>query len=545
MSTADVLSHGRESFTRQAWNDAYLQLAAADQELPLAAEDLERLATAAHLTGRDIDAGDIWERAHHRFLDQGDVERGVRCAFWLAFWLLICGERARSGGWLARARRLLSDDGRDCAESGYLLVPDAMERLAEGDAATSYMTFSQAAEIGERFRDPDLTAFGRLGQGEALVRSGQVTQGMAVLDELMITVTAGEVSPMVAGVTYCAVILECQAIFDLRRAQEWTAALSRWCASQPDLVPYRGHCLVHRSEIMLLRGTWEDAIDEVRRACERLPQPAGQPWVGSGFYQLAELHRLRGEFARAEEAYHQASRWGRTPEPGLALLRLAQGHTDRAAATIRRAVTESWDDLPRSRLLTAHVEIMLASGDVPAARGATDELAKIAGGLGAALLHAMAASAEGAVLLAEGDARAALSTLRQAWRKWQDLEAPYEAARVRVAIGLACRALGDEDSAQMEFDSARWIFRQLGAATQVAQMETLARQRPNSDPSGLTSRELEVLRHVAAGMTNRRIAAELFISEKTVARHVSNIFTKLGVSSRAAATAFAFAHELV
>jgi DNA-binding NarL/FixJ family response regulator len=284
---------------------------------------------------------------------------------------------------------------------------------------------------------------------------------------------------------------------------------------------------------------------EVRRACERLPQPIGQPWVGGGFYQLAELHRLRGEFAQAEDAYHQASRWGRTPEPGLALLRLAQGHADRAAAAIRRAVNEAQDPLTRSKLLAAHVEIMLAVADVPAARRAADELTGIASTVGAQLLHAVAASATGAVLLAEGDLHPALVILRQAWAAWQELEAPYEAARVRVSIGLACRALGDEDSAQMELDAAGWVFRQLGAAPQDAAVAALARRRPAPDPAGLTPRELEVLRLVAAGMTNRGIAGELFLSDKTVARHLSNIFTKLGVSSRAAATAYAFEHELL
>jgi DNA-binding CsgD family transcriptional regulator len=540
----DALDRGRSAFAAQAWSDAVAALAEADRAAPLEPDDLERLATAAYLTGRDAEAAEAWARAHHELLARGEPWRAARCAIWLGFGLGVRGEIVRAGGWMARARRVLADGPPDLAEHGFLVWWDALQAIVAGDSAAALAGFERAAAIGERRRDPDLAALGRVGAGRARIRLGD-TAGVALLDEVMVAVETGELSPIVVGDLYCTVLEGCQEVFDLRRAQEWTEVLTGWCAAQQDLVPYRGQCLLHRAELLALHGAWPDALEEARRAAGRFLEPIGHPAAGAAAYQQGELHRLLGEADEAETAYRQASRWGREPQPGLALLRLAQGQTAAAGAAIRRALDEAGDPSARARLLPAQVEIALAGGDVPAARAAAGELARVAGGLEAPLLTATAAAAEGTVLLAEGDPRAALAALRGAWAAWRELEAPYEAARAREGIGLACRALGDQDSAALELDAARFTYQRLGAAPDLARVEALAGGGPARAAGGLTAREVEVLRLVATGQTNRAIAAELVLSERTVDRHVSNILTKLGVPSRAAATAWAYEHGLV
>jgi DNA-binding CsgD family transcriptional regulator len=542
MTTTDALDKGRDAFSRRAWTAAYTELSTADRDGAGGPGDLERLAVAAYLIGRDTESADAWSRAYRAYADDGDVNRAALCGFHLGMGFLNQGEAARAGGWFARAQRLLDESGLDCVARGYLLVPDALRSLTAGDAAPAYDRFSRLAEMADRFGDPDAMALARLGKGQALIALGKTSDGFRLLDEVMVRITTGDVSPVSVGIAYCAAIMACQEVFDQRRAQEWTAALSRWCAAQPDLVPYRGQCLVHRAEIMQLHGDWPDALKEAVRACERLGR---RPAAGMAFYALGDLHRLRGAFGNAEEAYRRAGLQGREPQPGLALLRLAQGRVADAHATIRRVLSETRDRPSRAQFLPAYVDIALAAGDTPAARAATVELSEIAVELRAPLLHAVAARADGHTLLAEGEAHAALVALRGAWRVWQQVEAPYEAARTRVLIGLACRRLEDRDSADLELDAARWMFRQLGAGPDLARVENLLRPAPTAAPCGLTTREVEVLRLVAAGRTNRSVAGDLFLSEKTVARHLANIFGKLGVSNRSAATAYAYEHDLV
>ena len=543
MADAGGLDSGRAAFIGRAWGRGIRPVVGGRCHDAAGPEDLELLTAAAYLVGRDEDAADLSARGYREWLDRDDRPRAARCAFWLAFRLLLKGDVAQSEGWLARAARLV-DDTTACVETGYLLVPAALQSMDTGDAAAALSAFTQAVTIGNRHDDPDLTVLGRLGAGQALIQQGKAAEGVPLLDEVMIAVTNDEVSPIVAGLVYCAVIEACHAILDLRRAHEWTAALTRWCDSQPDLVPYRGQCLVHRAEIMQLHGDWQDAMREARLAYQRLSHPPGQPAIGLALYRQAELHRLSGDFRQAEEAYRLASRWSGEPQPGLALLRLAQGRLDVAAAGIRRAIDIAEDGPARTRLLPAYVDIMVAAGDVPAARRGADELRTIAEDVDTPWLQASAEQALGTVLLAEGDGSSALRVLRRAWTTWSTLDVPYDGARTRVVMGLACRSLGDEDGAAMEFDAARWIFQQLGALPDVARAEDLARHTITAPAGGLTRRELEVLRQVASGKSNRAIATELFLSEKTVARHVSNIFTKLGLSSRSAATRYAYEHGL-
>ncbi len=544
LTGAEALQRGREAYARQAWSAAFALLSAADRDRLLEYADLERLAETAYLLGRNNDVADLLARAHSAALRLRQPVRAARHAFWLGFGLLDQGEIARAGGWLARAARLLDEGQHDCVERGYLLVPGALQSLDSGDPQAANAAFDEAARIANRFSDPNLAMLARLGRGHALIRLGDTERGVALLDEAMVAVTEDQVSPMVVGIAYCGVIETCHEIFDLRRAQEWTAALTRWCERQPDLVPFRGQCLLYRAELMQLHGAWQDASEEADRAFEQLSLPANQAVV-EAVYRQAELHRLRGEFARAEAAYREATRRGRRPEPGLALLRFAQGRLDAAAAAIRRALDETPVRTARPALLDPYVDIAIASGDFDAARAATAELADIAGASGAPLLQAMAARSEGALRLADGDARSALGPLRRAHATWQSLDAPYEAARARVLVGIACRKVGDEDGAEMELDSARRVFAELGARPDLDRLAALERRSGPASPTSLTARELEVLRLLASGRTNRAIAADLFISEKTVARHVANIFNKLGLSSRSAATAYAYQHELL
>jgi ATP/maltotriose-dependent transcriptional regulator MalT len=538
------LDAGVEAFQKQAWAAAYAHLSAADREAAIGPEHLVGLAQAALLLGKDAEGADILARAHQEFLQREQIRSAVRCAFWLGFTALLNNEKAKAGGWLARANRLLEGES-DCVERGYLLLPNGYGAVHSGDPATAQAIFVEAAAVGKRFADKDLMAIALQGQGRALIRQGEVANGLTLLDEAMISVMAGEVSPLTAGGVYCSVLEACGEVYDLRRAHEWTFALQRWCESQPDLVPYRGHCLVRRAEVLQLRGSWQDAFEEARRACEWLSEASATSALGAAYYQLGEIQRLRGNLSEAEKAYERANQLRPNLGPGLARLRLVQKHVDAAMALIARMAEEVREPTRRAIVLDAYVEIALAADSLGIAQEASNELTALVSGREVPLLRALALRSAGALLVAEGDARGALAHLRQSWNLWCDLPVPYEAARVRCLIAQACSKLGDEDNAVLELSAARETFEQLGAAADLACVKNLLPKLKSQNGGPLTDREVEVLRLVASGMTNRRIAATLNISEKTVARHMSNIFTKLDLPSRTAATAYAYDHGLL
>jgi DNA-binding CsgD family transcriptional regulator len=544
VGVVDDLLLAREAYERREWVAAYEALSGlgSKEASALDGDDFARLATVAHLTGRKNDCIQALQRAYQIHLDAGDFLAAVRCAFWLALVLMTTGESAVGGGWVARAQRLLDGVVGDVVERGYVLINLMFRHIMAGEFAPAHECAVEITDYGRRFNDPDLMAMGICSQGRLALYAGRVPEGLALMDEAMASIATGAVSPIFAGHVYCTMIEGCQEVSDFGRAAEWTVALTRWCDRQPGLVPFTGQCAVHRGQIMRLRGAFNEALEEFAKAVERYVQADTVSAAGLAMAERGDVLRIRGQFDAAEAAYTEALGYGHEPQPGLALLWLARGRVAAAAGAIKRLLVEPRDPVHRSQLLPAAVEILLAAGETDLATDTSAELSEIAAGFGCAALRAMASRAAGHVALTRGDHAGAIPELRRAGRLWNALGAPYEAARCAVLLGRALRALGDEDSAAAELATARRTFAGLGAGP--AEREAAALLRPCA-PGGLSAREIEVLRLVAAGKTNPEIAAALFLSEKTVARHLSNIFAKIDVASRTAAAAFAFEHRLV
>lgn len=548
MDADDILQTARDAYREHEWSRARAAFAQADAAGDLGPDDLYAWSDAAWSVGRSDESIRVGEQAHRRYVTEGRPRDAARAAIEVAIQLFLRGDEALGSGWISRAQRLLEGE-EESPEHGLLLYVLGVEArlggIAPGDTSGIAETIDCARrvqEIGRRHGDPDLVAGGLLGEGRALVKAGRVSEGLALLDETLVALLSEELRLDWAGNIYCHLMAAAHELADIGRLVEWTDATARWLEALPPRIVFTGICRVHRSQVEHIRGGWEQAEREVAQAYADL-EDIDRPAAAEAQYQLGEIRRMRGDLTGAEQAYGQAHRLGRDPQPGLALLHLTHGRVDVASASIRAAlVAATGGRLGSARLFAAQAEIALAAGDLEVAGKACDELDQVAVAYESPGLEVMARHARGALLVARGQAEEALPVLRDACRRWQDVGAPYECARVRALLAEAYGALGDADAAAREREAAAEVFRHLKAIPDLQRIE----QRPARGlPDGLTAREVEVLALVAAGKTNREIAGELVISQKTVARHLSNIFTKLGLSSRTAAAAYAFEHRLV
>ena len=484
----------------------------------------------------------ISEECYRRYLQEGLPLRAAMDALDIGFSWILRGEVAIGSGWLSRARELLAEQPH-CSEQAFLTWMDASEALETGDLDAALVAARQVVEAGQRFASPTLTSLGRLVEGMVAIQRGQLKRGFGLLDEAMLPVLAGQVQPEWAGNIYCQMMAVCHDLADFNRARQWTAATQRWCEELSSAVMFLGICRIHRVQLLQLGGQWARAEAEVSVACTELAE-MNLDVVAEAHYQRAELFRLRDDLAAAEREYRQAEEQGRNPQPGLALLRLAQGQVDQAAAGLRVALADIDAATPRrARLLVAQAEVALAERDLATADQADRELAEIAERYPTAGFTAWSQHISGTVALAQDHVREALDPLRTALQAYGELEAPYDAARVRVLMADAFERLGDAQAAEAERDSAVAVFGQLGARQQLRLLAN-GKQPPHL-AVGLTDREAEVLSQIAAGSSNKEVAAALVISEKTVARHLANIYLKLGVSSRTAAASWVYRHGMV
>lgn len=510
---------------RRDWQAAYdLYSALTDRT----ADDTERLAEAAWWVGRMDEAIRWYTEAYRQHLAADDGQGAARSALQLAISCRLVGEGARSDGWLGRCTRLL-ESLPEGVQHGYALYLRIAALLGSGEIEAALEAARRMQDLGRRFSDATLACLGVYYEGRSRIKQARVREGLALLDEAMLAALSDELAPMWAGAIYCGLMDACHELRDLRRAFEWTEATRRWCQPLPLNSLYPGICRVHRAQVLQTHGEWRQAEEEALGACRDMVG-VDVFAVADAHYEIGEVRRLRGDLAGAEAAYTRAHEVGRDPQPGLALLRLAQGRLDAARASIAAALAPGTGSrLGRAPLHAAQTEIALAAGDVALAEASAQEVVDTAAAFDSVGLGAEGNRCRGAVLLAQGRAVEAMASLRMAFNVFQELDAPYDAARTRLLLSDAYQALGDTDAAARERSAAEACFARLGV---VAAREGL--------PRGLTAREVEVVRLIASGDSNREIAEKLVLSQKTVARHVSNIFGKVGATSRSAVTAFAY-----
>lgn len=540
----EVLEAARASYRRNAWSDATDLFLRADAEVALEDQDLEALVWAAGIAARDAEMLAALERLFARHEARGDHEKCARAAFWCGLRNMMIGEVSRGSGWLQRAGKHAEATPADCVQRGYLILPQVFMLRAKGDYETAVAVADTALAFGERAGDADLVAMAGSLKGGILFRLGRVDEGNGPIDETMLLANAGRLSPVVTGIVYCEIVASCCRVLEMVRAREWTAVLDAWCKRNPQAKAFSGVCQVHRAEVLQLDGHWTEAYAEAERAGAGLKGTTEQTAMATAAYRRGEILRLRGDFDAAETEYRRAGRIAIDPQPGLALLRLAQGKTEEAAAMIRRAIETAPDMPKKAALLPAGIEICIACGDLDRCETLCGELTEIAERFGTEILARVADQGCGMLALARRKPTEAVAALTRARRYWAEFGAPYLVARLRVDIARGCQALGDSESAAMEMEAAENIFRELGATPDLVRLRALRGDRSPGD-GGLTARECEVLRLLSEGGSNREIAAKLALSPKTVNRHVENIFDKLAVSSRAAAVAKALKAGLI
>jgi ATP/maltotriose-dependent transcriptional regulator MalT len=539
-SRSEPIERARGALAASAWADAYAGFTAADPA-ELTARDLEGFADAAWWLSKLPEALELRHKAYGAYVSAGDERGAAAVAARLAIEHFIRDEPSVGAGFLMRAQRH-AEGLPEGPEAGFLAMVEATVARFQGDLDRALTLADRAIELGRRHAVSDLVAMAIHVRGQALVAAGRVREGVALLDEAMAAVVGGDLSPYFTGIIYCAVISACLELGDIGRAGEWTDAARAWCDTLAPGSPFPPMCRVNRSELARLRGSWSEAEAEAVRATDEML--AIEPGIaGSAFSQLGEIRRRLGDLAGAEAAFERAQELGADPQPGLALLRLSQRRVGAARSALRLALEAEHHPPRRARLLSAQVEASIAGGAIEEARDAAEELQTIASSTHLPAFAAAAATAAGSVALADGDPARAIGALRSAAAAWRDLRLPYETAGARALLGRALLAGGDEDAARLELRAALADFERLGARPDVAATRSLLGGAPGL-PGGLTAREVEVLRLVATGKTNRDIAVELVISEHTVARHLQNSFAKIGVSSRAAATAYAFEHGI-
>ena len=534
-----TLDRARVAYAQRLWGQAREAYLAARASAPLSAEDMAALADAAWWEGAIDESLSACEEAYRLFLHGDDPQPrpAAMLAIDIGFSWYLRGEEAMGSGWISRAQRLLEGE-EDCAEHGYLQSLAIDDALGAGHFDLAVEAATAVGAIGARHGDETLSSYALVGRGIALIKLGRVRDGLASLDEAMLPVVAGRVRPTWAGNIYCQLMSVCQELADLRRAQQWTDATARWCEGFSNAVMFLGVCRVHRAQLLQVHGDWSSAEEEIAQVCRDLATMNVEA-VGLAFYELGEVRRMRGDLPGAAAAYAQAHEHGKEPQPGLALVWVAEGNPSAALEALAACEARTNDPLAKTRLWEALVEAAIAARNPPTAEVAARALDQAATTYASPGLLAAAAQSRGRVCLANGDTAEAIDALRSACQRWQDVEAPYRVAQTRLALAAALERSGDEHGASLERDAAATGLARLGVVAPTPA------GRPVALPDGITRREAEVLALVAQGLTNREVAEALVLSERTVARHLANLYTKIGVTSRTAATTYAHHHGLL